>query len=266
MKKILKYFSLITVSLVLVSCEIDNYDGPDAQLEGRIIVKGTGDPNFDGKNLQTTQGGGNMTIRMIETSWTKSESVTARDINVMQDGTYRNLKLFSGSYKIYPYNGPFYPYTEDEYKDVQLVKGNTSLDMEVMPYLNVEWVEEPHVIEQPVPDSNPVVIGKYITAKAKFKVNRKTVNGNVITPSVSYGRMYIGTSIYPTNTAVGDYSQDIAYSNTDENQVITFISRRHMLYDNITLYVRVGFRCRVDAPNGITDKFNYTSVIQVKVP
>ena len=265
MKKILKYFSLMAVALVCFSCEIDNYEGPDAQLEGRIIIKGTGDPNFDGKNLETMQGGGNMTIRMIETSWTESESVSPRDINVMQDGTYINLKLFSASYDIYPYNGPFYPYTEDEYKKIQL-KGKMTLDMEVMPYLNVEWVEEPHVIEQPVPDSDPVVTGKYITAKAKFKVNRKTVNGVEITPSVAYGRMYIGTSIYPTNTSVGDYSQDIAYSNADEDQVITFISRRHMFFDNITLYVRVGFRCRVDSPNGITDKFNYTSVIKVKVP
>ncbi|MCX6333508.1 MAG: DUF3823 domain-containing protein [Bacteroidia bacterium] len=53
---------------------------------------------------------------------------------VMSDGSYNNTKLFSGTYNMLPYDGPFWP--ADTVKGVVLGK-ETQQDFTVTPYLQV---------------------------------------------------------------------------------------------------------------------------------
>jgi hypothetical protein len=57
-----------------------------------------------------------------------------QSLAVQRDGVYNNSKLFSGTYDMIPYDGPFWPV--DTLKGVVL-KSETKQDFTVTPYLQV---------------------------------------------------------------------------------------------------------------------------------
>lgn len=124
MKKII--YSLIGLALLFCfSCtETDNYDGPDAQMSGKLIDKTTGE-NF-------ITGQGEFNIRIWEMSW--SDNPGPQDIPVKQDGTFNDSKLFSATYDMQPYGGPFWP--AERQTDIKL-SGHLQKDFEVIPYLQI---------------------------------------------------------------------------------------------------------------------------------
>jgi len=124
MKKLL--YSLVGLACMLCfSCtDTDNYDGPNAGLGGKLIDKSTG------KNFITGQE--DFTIRIWEMSW--SENPTPQDIPVKQDGTFNDSKLFSATYDMQPYGGPFWPVERET--NIKL-SGYLEKDFEVIPYLQV---------------------------------------------------------------------------------------------------------------------------------
>ncbi|MDR1120373.1 MAG: hypothetical protein LBM08_05605, partial [Dysgonamonadaceae bacterium] len=70
MKNRINSILLLISILCFYSCEIDNYDGPDAQIAGRIL-----DPN--GNLLRTEPGSSNMRIQMDELSWANGDTSIA---------------------------------------------------------------------------------------------------------------------------------------------------------------------------------------------
>lgn len=122
---------MLGVLLVAVtSCmEVDNWGEPDVTVRGRII------DSYTGENLLTTQG--DWSIRIWERTWTAS-APTPQTLNVKQDGTYTNTKLFAGRYDMLPYGGPFWPV--DTLKDV-VFNGNTEQNFTVTPYLQLQGFE-----------------------------------------------------------------------------------------------------------------------------
>ena len=126
MKKIL-YLLFGVVLLSLASCwPIDNWDGPDAQISGRVI------DSYTGENLMTSQN--EWKIRVWERSFTENVP-QQQDLAVMQDGTYTHLKMFSGTYDMIPYDGPFWV-VADTIKNV-IVSKSSEQNFTVTPFLQL---------------------------------------------------------------------------------------------------------------------------------
>ena len=104
MKQTTFYISMMFCGLLSVnSCalfELDNYDGPEETLRGRVIDEATGEP------VLTDQGSEGIRVRLTELSW--EGNVTPFDFNCMPDGTFQNTKIFEGDYRV-EVDGPFIP-------------------------------------------------------------------------------------------------------------------------------------------------------------
>ena len=251
MKKTIKYFCLVVLAACFTACEKDNLDGPDAVIQGTIY-------DHNGNPLQTEQGNSNMKIRTVELSW-KEDVVTPRDLNVKMDGTYQHNKMFSGTYLMHPYQGPFYPLDSADMKTVE-IRGNTKVDFEVTPYLEVEWVEEPKVVtlaDGEHPDGKPA--GNYFRASAKFK---RVMKQGKTYPGVQFGRLFVSNTHYVAdNNKISEYfNREVAITDAQEGQTITFVSTQAVKYTGMTYYFRIGFKCK-DADK----KYNYNDRKEVRV-
>ena len=123
MKKII--FILPLLACMLSCMEIDNFDAPDGKVSGRIIDKTTGlNMMFDNNDTK---------IRIWERSY--SLKPEPQDLAVKADGTYKNTKLFRGTYNMLPYNGSYWPCDTTFY--VPIGKKGTVQDFYVTPYLQL---------------------------------------------------------------------------------------------------------------------------------
>jgi hypothetical protein len=221
------------IVLSLSSCEKDNYDGPDASIQGQIL-----DPN--GNPLQFDQGQGSMKIKMEELTWITEQggkAVTPTYLAVKQDGSYLNSKIFSGKYVMTPIEGPFFPCNIAG--DTVDINGSVSKSFTVTPYQTVEWVEEPFINAD-----------GYIQATIKYTSN--TVDG-VTSPAPFKFRLFISPTQY-----VGAATFDALLTNDEANVTtnpITILSKAKVVYPNRTYYVRGGVNS-----NDAFKKYNYTDI------
>jgi hypothetical protein len=243
MKKIYYYFTLVVILLSVYSCEIDNYDGPNATIQGQILDQ-------DGNPLQTEQGATNMRIKMEELSWQKGDStvsISPTYLNIKQDGSYVNSKIFSGTYKMTPVEGAFFPYNAKG--DTMNIKGIVTKNFTVTPYLKIEWILEPYL------DAD-----NYIRAAVKFTRNslagatQPTLNNALLCISTT---QYVGSNNYDSQLVNGT----VAITNNQEGQVISFMTSRAVKYQHATYYVRIGVCC-----SDTYKKYNYTDIKTVIVP
>jgi hypothetical protein len=257
--KHMKFFIYYTLTVLFcisfVACEIDNYEEPDATIQGTIYDNQTNAP------LQVDHGSG--IIRMREASWAKDDNafIGNQTLKVQQDGTYRNTKWFSGEYLMLPYSGAFYPY-DDENKDYdnagELVKiaGVTSKDFTVTPYLSVEWVEEPTVL----PDNS-------IRCSARFKRNQKP---GYEMPDVREADLLVSKII---NTGAKDsnlFPNKVVLTNDMEGQAIVFTSKP-VKYTGIDYYIRISMNCKTAVGKPETNypgmgASNFTTIKKVHIP
>ncbi|MCP2043579.1 DUF3823 domain-containing protein [Pontibacter sp. HSC-36F09] len=125
--KSIKTLSIALASLFLLGgCELnelDNYEGPNATINGGIYDKETGEL------IQQDIING-MQIEYIEHGF---ENPQTQYVVVKNDGTYRNNLMFAGDYTIRPVRGNFVPVEPEEI----VVKGNTVKNFEVQPYIRV---------------------------------------------------------------------------------------------------------------------------------
>ncbi len=235
-------FVIIGILLLMASCELDNFDEPSAALYGTILDN-NGDP------LQTTQGGGNMKLKMEELSWAGGDStisIIPRNLNVKQDGTYENNKLFNGEYRITPIEGPFFPYSENG--EIVNVSGSTKYDFSVIPYLNVEWVIEPYLNDS-----------AFIRASIRFTRNS---HDSIPMPDLNDCQLYISTTQYSGRNNYDDQlaAAPIEVTNDKEGTTIQLITGRAIKYVGATYYVRAGVSCKDQYK-----KYNYTDIKKVEV-
>ncbi len=233
MKKIFNILIVVTGVVTFYSCEIDNYEGPDASLQGMIYDE-------HGEPLQLEHGQGAGRIRMEEISW--SDNPVPQYLNVRIDGSYSNSKLFAGTYVATPVEGAFYPVTGDTI----VLGGNTTHDFEVIPYLDIEWVSDPTVL----PDGRVI---------ASFRFVRNA--GPAALPNLLDYQLFISTTKYVGNnnfdgTLVGPV---VPVSNEQEGQELTIATVAPMKYET-TYYVRIGVRV-----NDSYKKYNYTTIKTINV-
>jgi hypothetical protein len=243
MKKIYCICTFIALLFCLNSCKVDNYDGPDAGISGQILDQ-------NGVPLQLEQGSSSMRIKLEELSWQDANptaSITPQYLNLKQDGSFINTKLFSGRYKMTPIEGPFFPYNVAG--DTVQLAGSIVKNFTVVPYLEVSWVTAPSL-----DNSN------YIVASVKFK--RNSVSG-VTAPDVKNARLCISTTQYVGNNNYDSQliSGTVTVTNSQEGQTLSFKTSRAVKYLHTSYYVRVGICC-----SDTYKKYNYTNIKQVDVP
>jgi hypothetical protein len=124
--KITVYASLL-LGLCLGSCELDNYDAPDAQFFGSVTDDEANEP------IQQDMIEGSR-IDFVEMGF---ENPSTRQICFHTDGTFRENNLFSGAYEVQALRGNFFP-TEKTTIDIQ---GKTEYHFRALPYIRIQNVD-----------------------------------------------------------------------------------------------------------------------------
>lgn len=116
-----KIISAVLVSVVFVSCGLDNYDTPQSQLTGKVV--------FDGEPVPVRGSSEAVRLQIYQPGY---QNYTPIDVIVTQDGSYSAL-LFDGDYRMVTRdnNGPWVNSRDTTYFSVH---GNTVQDIEVTPY------------------------------------------------------------------------------------------------------------------------------------
>lgn len=223
--KIINLFMLAFLSICFSACEMDNYDAPDATIVGQIY-------DHTGKPLQTAMGTGNIAVRIKEISYANGDPnvvVTEQNLNVMMDGSFKNTKLFKGTYEMWPYETCAYPCEEEQMKVVELKSGKTTkVEFTVTPYLTLEWVDEPYQDEE-----------GFLWASFKFTRNAKE---GFTMPDIEKTQLIIGTTI--TCQGDGRYTDNtVNITNIQEGDVIKLRSKAKIEFDQ-KLFVRISANCK----------------------
>ncbi|MCV9385254.1 DUF3823 domain-containing protein [Reichenbachiella ulvae] len=113
---------------LLTACELDNLEGPDSGLTGSIIDSET-NRLVPQDILEGTQ------IEIWEHGW---DPVTPQRLEIKNDGTYADLRLFSNTYDVIPVNTNFHNNATVTIDTIQVeINGLTELDFNVLPYVRI---------------------------------------------------------------------------------------------------------------------------------
>lgn len=222
--------------VALASCvKKDSYSGPNASLEGNLLVAGTK------TNFQTATG--NVQVRLEQLSW--SETPAAQDIPSKIDGTYKNSKLFKGHYRVTPFGGAFWPVLPIE---IDIDNGSRQ-DFELTPYLFI--TNFTHALD-----------GKNLTLN--FNLSAPIETG---LPTIIEFQPYINTTkMVGPGASIYDYSDIFKQTVSLEWLAMTPADKtREIVVENLlpgrTYYVRVGVRF-----NDSYKSSNLSEIIEVTVP
>lgn len=125
MKKIIQWAGILCSIVTLASCSVDNYEQPNATLQGQAIDKETGE-----LILQDIGENGSK-IEIIEQGYATQ---TSQYLHFKTDGTYCDQGFFEGTYLIRATQANFVPLDEDA---IITVKGTTVFDFETLPYCRI---------------------------------------------------------------------------------------------------------------------------------
>ncbi len=125
MKKIV--FIIIVSMVCFSSCELDNYDAPNAKIYGKIIDSETGEA-IQQEILEGSR------IDYVELGDFKNPPT--QQMRFKTDGSYRNDLMFSGKYRIQARRGNFFILPPDTIQ----VKGETEYNFVTKPYIRIKNV------------------------------------------------------------------------------------------------------------------------------
>lgn len=204
MKKYILY-SLISISMVLAGCELDNFDAPKAMLEGQVTYQG--EPISVRSNSAEFQ--------IWQDGYALNELIP---VFIAQDGTY-SVSLFEGEYKLVRRGGdPWLPQLNDTI--VVQVSGNTQVDVPVTPYINIS-------------NENFQINGS--TLSANFQIDQIVADTNVQEISIMLSRnILVDRNINDFNKVIELESFEFGTSNS------VAIEIPESLRDEGYLFVRIG--------------------------
>ncbi|HEY0740225.1 MAG TPA: DUF3823 domain-containing protein [Chryseosolibacter sp.] len=271
MKKISSYI-LASALFVSTSCslfELDNYEAPAETLRGEVVDAETGEP------VLTDQGSEGIRVRLTEVSW--GENVTPNpDFYAMPDGTFQNTKLFRGTYNV-RVDGPFIPLVREDDRGVPLadesqtleISGVTDVKFEVQPFLKVEFVGKPEVVNGKVRAKVRVTRG---VSEEEFRSKVEPMGGyNASFLNVTDIQLFVSYSSSVGYRARDErWSSKIEYSGTAFNsllgQTIT-IESNGTIPSGRAVFVRAAARINYDTPRGSgTRRWNYNEAVQLLMP
>lgn len=114
--------------LIFNSCELLNYDGPNAQFHGALIDEETGD------TIPQDIIGGSV-IDFIEQGFKVPET---QKLIIKVDGTFRDNLMFSADYKMFPARGNFFV---ADTISIHLDPGDNKYDFQLTPYCRINDVQ-----------------------------------------------------------------------------------------------------------------------------
>ena len=246
MKNIIKSLALIILFVALTtSCEIDNYDGPDASISGKFI------DNATGELVGTDIVNGN-SIGAIELGWaTESRQNWA----VKNTGEYTNNLVFASTYRIEFTSCNFYPFVVN---DFVIKKGENNHDFTVIPFLRIK-------------NPNIVYDSQSKTVKATFNIeaggSNVTLNeirlfaftdhwvGNYVKFGITSGSCY-------KRASTGDISSIINPSQQFE-LVIDVAGNPDLFKYSRNYYFRIGALANVSGVG--TVRHNYSPLVAINI-
>jgi hypothetical protein len=225
--------------LIGTSCEIDNYEGPNASFSGAIKDMETGE-------LVGTDILNGSTIRAYELGW---ETLAAQTWVIKNTGEFRNDMVFAAHYDLEFINENFYPFTIN---DFVIGKGKNVQDFEVIPYIRIENVS----IKKE---------GNRIVASFRLQAGKTEVK-------VSSLRLYAFTDIYVGEQVKFDIrdasaTRSFTPAQTIDNTVYTLsidLEQNSQFFKySRNYYFRVG--ALADVPDVGTIRHNYSSLVKIEL-
>ena len=228
--KIIDYKLILLVLIVFASCEIDNYSEPNAVFTGKVVDVQTGE------TIQTRQPDG-IQIRLVQEGY---ENPVPYDFWAKNDGTFRNTRLFGGTYEITVQAGPFH----NSVTKTVILEGGREINetFEVEPYIRIT-------------DVNISTSGDAITGTYKLSMGDGTTQ-------VKHSMLICHVSpILHKNTDNLKSSQinDLSGIGASELQSMSFTDEITGLKTG-TYYVRVA----VEANNSL-GRNNYSEIVKVEL-
>ncbi|HTD99882.1 MAG TPA: DUF3823 domain-containing protein [Mucilaginibacter sp.] len=237
MKKLMSRVLLGVCMLASAACtKIDNYGGPNASFQGRLIDATTH------ANFETSQN--SIQVQLEQISW--SATPTPQFIPSKSDGTFEDTKLFKGTYRIIPKGGAFWP-VYDSVK-MEITQGS-SHDFELTPYVVIKNLTHE-------------LVGTTLTLK--YDIDAPVVAG---LPTIIDTQPYVNTTkLVGAGASIRDYSETRAVAINKEfidltpgEKSITLTIPN--LISGRKFFARVGVR--------LNDSFkssNFSEVIEIDVP
>lgn len=240
MKKIQSIFTVVYIMLVVFfsACSIDNYDGPDATITGKVIDEITQQP------LITEQPNG-FRIEYREISWDPKASL--QYFWGKADGTFRNTKIFAGEYQIRPVEGAF---VTPELQTAKLSGGGQAdLTFTVRPCMSIKNVD---IIKSIGTLGDPGV-------KATFTLqNNVPIQGTTDYRVMVSPNQYTGANIFDPDLssgavsfAVGDMNSEISVELYGRGTAKFLPGRKY--------YVRVAART-----NNGSGRYNFSPIVEIE--
>lgn len=228
MRKII-YLGLLFFAIVACS-ENDNYDSPDETLQGAILDQETGDSIYS----QTPNG---LRVRLYDQNYDNPQPI---DFWGMQDGSFKNTRLFPNEYKVIIDNGAFYPLDTMSIK----IPLNSNLDVKVLPILRISAVSK-------IVGANSIVVEYKLseTKPEEGKIMRRSILVNS-TPYVDINNFTNANPFINTENV-----SDSLLTNT------TFRDTIKDLKTNTSYFVRVGART-----GNVGNRYNYSQVMELIIP
>lgn len=225
------FIGLLSLLLPLTSCgKLDNYAEPEETLTGKLIDK------ISGETLLTEQPNG-FRIRLLETSW--SEAPQPEYFWGKADGTFRNTKIFAGTYEVTPVEGAFF---DVEPRSVE-IKGKVDLTFEVIPFLSLEVINIERI--------SPEVI------EVSYRIKRSQIGDKILD-----SRVFVSTNPnVGTNIMDANLSPMVNLSEIEDEKVLsdTYTERIDGLNPKKTYYVKVGART-----NNANKRYNFSKTFELK--
>ncbi|MCH7408519.1 DUF3823 domain-containing protein [Belliella sp. DSM 111904] len=262
------YILILALTSSCAFFELDNYDVPSETIRGEVVDVATGEP------ILTDQGSEGIRVRLTELSWGENPTWNP-DFFAMPDGTFQNTRLFKGTYNV-QIDGPFIPLVREDERGVPIANESKTLDIhgvqdvrfEVQPFLKVEWVGEPEVINGRVRAQVRVTRG---VSTDEFQSKIQPMGGYSSSfQNVTDVRLFVSYS-----SSVGYRARDERWSNMIEfsgsafnaqlGQIIT-IESTGTIPEGRVVFVRAAARINYDTPRGSgIRRYNYNEAKQLMV-
>ena len=239
MKKVL----LVAASILflLTSCKLDNYDGPNAKIHGRILDEKTG--ALVGTDIQNGS-----QLKVYEQGYAAAETHSNGQTWVIKNtGEYRNDLVFAAQYEVVFENGNFYGFNQM----IDIKKGDNEIDFKVTPYLRVK-------------DCSITKSGNTVTAKFKLEGGK----GNEKVDEIrlfAFSDIWVGNYVKFALEGGTDVQKPGEVVNPSKEYTLTIDTSKNksfFKYSGKNYYFRVGAKANV--PGAGTIRHNYSELVTIQ--
>lgn len=239
MKKVL--LAAASILFLLTSCKLDNYDGPNAKIHGRILDEKTGE--LVGTDIQNGS-----QLMVYEQGYAASETHSNGQTWVIKNtGEYRNDLVFAAQYEVIFQNGNFYGFTQM----IDIKKGDNEIDFKVTPYLRVK-------------DCSITKSGNTVTAKFKLEGGK----GNEKVDEIrlfAFSDIWVGNYVKFALEGGTDVQKPGEVVNPSKEYTLTIDTSKNksfFKYSGKNYYFRVGAKANV--PGAGTIRHNYSELVTIQ--